>query len=177
MKKLDIWQADVYISIIVEMRWFLVRDLSRVFKALSDMNRVRILKMLEIRPLCVCEITEVLQLATSTVSKHLSILRDTHFIIDGTKFCVQQSNIESVVRRMKAGTERVPGYMRVSMCKPATRWPIFIILSVGVYRALLQKLEQLMRSDDVMHANLRHNQALDDIRAWNLEQIKNPPKF
>ena len=38
--------------------------------------------MLEIRPLCVCEITEVLQLATSTVSKHLSILRDAGFIID-----------------------------------------------------------------------------------------------
>jgi len=38
--------------------------------------------MLEIRPLCVCEITEVLQLATSTVSKHLSILRDAELIID-----------------------------------------------------------------------------------------------
>ncbi len=38
--------------------------------------------MLEVRPLCVCEITEVLQLATSTVSKHLSILRDVDLIID-----------------------------------------------------------------------------------------------
>ena len=38
--------------------------------------------MLEIRPLCVCEITDVLQLATSTVSKHLSVLRDAGFIID-----------------------------------------------------------------------------------------------
>jgi len=46
------------------------------------MNRIRILKMLEIRPLCVCEITDVLQLATSTVSKHLSILRDAGFTMD-----------------------------------------------------------------------------------------------
>ena len=38
--------------------------------------------MLEVKPLCVCEITETLQLATSTVSKHLSILRDAGFIID-----------------------------------------------------------------------------------------------
>ncbi len=38
--------------------------------------------MLEIRPLCVCEITAVLQLAISTVSKHLSILRDAGFISD-----------------------------------------------------------------------------------------------
>jgi len=52
------------------------------FKALSDINRIRILKMLEVRALCVCEITDVLGLATSTVSKHLSILRDTGFILD-----------------------------------------------------------------------------------------------
>jgi ArsR family transcriptional regulator len=59
-----------------------MREITRVFKALSDTNRIRILKMLEVRPLCVCEIREVLQLATSTVSKHLSILRDAGFIID-----------------------------------------------------------------------------------------------
>jgi ArsR family transcriptional regulator len=59
-----------------------MRELTKIFKALSDRNRIRILKMLEIRPLCVCEIKEVLQLATSTVSKHLSILRDVDFIID-----------------------------------------------------------------------------------------------
>ncbi len=55
---------------------------AKAFKALGESNRLRILKMLEIRPLCVCEITEVLQLATSTVSKHLSILRDAGFIVD-----------------------------------------------------------------------------------------------
>lgn len=38
--------------------------------------------MLEMRPLCVCEITEVLKLASSTVSKHLSILRDAELIFD-----------------------------------------------------------------------------------------------
>jgi len=59
-----------------------MRNLSKVFKALSDVSRIRILKMLEIRPLCVCEITDILELATSTVSKHLSILRDAGFIMD-----------------------------------------------------------------------------------------------
>jgi len=60
-----------------------MRNLSKIFKALSDTNRLRILKMLEQRPLCVCEITNILKLATSTVSKHLSILRDVEFILDG----------------------------------------------------------------------------------------------
>lgn len=59
-----------------------VKDLAKAYKVLGESNRLRILKMLEIRPLCVCEITEVLQLATSTVSKHLSILRETGLIID-----------------------------------------------------------------------------------------------
>ena len=59
-----------------------MKNLVKIFKALSDVNRIRILKMLEVRPLCVCEITEILRLATSTVSKHLSILRDADFIVD-----------------------------------------------------------------------------------------------
>lgn len=52
------------------------------FKALGDANRIRILKMLETRELCVCEVRAVLGLSTSTVSKHLSILRDASLIVD-----------------------------------------------------------------------------------------------
>ena len=59
-----------------------MRNMVKIFKALSDANRIRILKMLEVRSLCVCEITEVLNLAASTVSKHLSILREAEFITD-----------------------------------------------------------------------------------------------
>ncbi len=59
-----------------------MRDPSKPFKALADSNRLRILNLLNKRPLCVCEITSVLGLAVSTVSKHLSILRDAGFIED-----------------------------------------------------------------------------------------------
>lgn len=55
---------------------------SKLFKALSDNGRLRILKMLQQKSLCVCEITDIIQLATSTVSKHLSILKDAGFIIE-----------------------------------------------------------------------------------------------
>jgi len=44
-------------------------------KALADPNRVRALFACRGRELCVCQITELLGLAPSTVSKHLSILR------------------------------------------------------------------------------------------------------
>jgi ArsR family transcriptional regulator len=60
----------------------MIEDKTKLFKSLSDSNRLRILKMLQLKPLCVCEITDVLQLATSTVSRHLSILKETGFIIE-----------------------------------------------------------------------------------------------
>ena len=49
-------------------------DVMAVTKAISDGQRVRILMLLQRGELCVCQIVEVLKLATSTVSKHLSIL-------------------------------------------------------------------------------------------------------
>lgn len=57
-------------------------EFTKIFKALSDPNRVRIIKMLETKPLCVCEITSVLDISTSTVSSHLSVLKDSGFISD-----------------------------------------------------------------------------------------------
>ncbi|MBT3194509.1 MAG: winged helix-turn-helix transcriptional regulator [Verrucomicrobia bacterium] len=51
-------------------------------KALADPNRVRIVCALEAGELCVCQIVEMLGLAPSTVSKHLSILRQARLIVD-----------------------------------------------------------------------------------------------
>jgi len=53
-----------------------------ILKALSDKNRLRIIKMLQKKSLCVCEIREILDLAVSTVSKHLSILKEAGLIVD-----------------------------------------------------------------------------------------------
>ena len=51
-----------------------------VSKALADDKRVRIVALLRHRCLCVCQITAVLNLAPSTISKHLSILRQARLI-------------------------------------------------------------------------------------------------
>ena len=59
-----------------------MENLNKIFKALADRNRLRIVKMLQQKDLCVCEITAVLSLATSTVSNHLSILKDAGIIGD-----------------------------------------------------------------------------------------------
>ena len=59
-----------------------LRETQKVLKALSDRSRLRILKMLELRPMAVCEVRDVLGLSMSTVSKHLAILREAGFILD-----------------------------------------------------------------------------------------------
>ena len=46
-----------------------------ILKALSDSNRLRILMSLHGCELCVCQVIELLQLAPSTVSKHLFLLK------------------------------------------------------------------------------------------------------
>jgi ArsR family transcriptional regulator, arsenate/arsenite/antimonite-responsive transcriptional repressor len=61
-----------------------MRDVVTIAKALSDENRVRILPILEGREPCVCQVIELLDLGPSTVSKHLSILKQAR-LIDGRK--------------------------------------------------------------------------------------------
>ncbi len=52
----------------------------KVLKALGDENRLRSLLALRDRELCVCQIVAMLDLAPSTVSKHLQILKDAGLV-------------------------------------------------------------------------------------------------
>ncbi len=51
-----------------------MKDFLYITKALADENRVRMLMALQDGEQCVCRLTELMGLAMSTVSKHLSIL-------------------------------------------------------------------------------------------------------
>ena len=51
-----------------------MRDFMNITKALCDESRVRTLMALRDRELCVCQIIDLLGLAPSTVSKHMSLL-------------------------------------------------------------------------------------------------------
>lgn len=55
-------------------------DFVDMTKALADENRLRALMLLRDSPLCVCQIIEILELAPSTVSKHMSILRQARLV-------------------------------------------------------------------------------------------------
>ncbi len=57
-----------------------MKDFIRVMKALSESNRVKIVKMLQRKSMCVCELQEALGIAQSSVSKHLRILEDAGIV-------------------------------------------------------------------------------------------------
>lgn len=52
----------------------------KALKALGDESRMRAILALRDRELCVCQIVELLQLAHSTVSKHMSILKEARLV-------------------------------------------------------------------------------------------------
>lgn len=54
----------------------------RILKAVSNRNRLRIIKMLQVKPLCVCEIREVLGVSQPSVSRHLNILKEAGILVD-----------------------------------------------------------------------------------------------
>ena len=57
-----------------------MRTFIKVMKALSDPNRVKMVKLLQHKVMCVCEIQAALGLAQSTASKHLKILEEAGLI-------------------------------------------------------------------------------------------------
>jgi len=52
----------------------------RVMKALADASRLKIIRILQEKEMCVCEIRALLGLAQPTVSKHLKILEEAGLV-------------------------------------------------------------------------------------------------
>jgi ArsR family transcriptional regulator len=57
-----------------------MRELIAITKALADESRLRAIGLLKHQELCLCQIVEVLGLASSTVSRHMSILQQARFV-------------------------------------------------------------------------------------------------
>ncbi len=61
-------------------------DQADFFKCLSDQTRLDILKLILARKnVCVCEITEQLQLSQPKISRHLALLRNFSILLDERK--------------------------------------------------------------------------------------------
>lgn len=112
-------------------------NVNDIGKALSDPNRVRALMALRKGELCVCQIIELLNLAPSTVSKHMSILR--------------QAGLVESRKDSRWVYYRIPG-------KTKSRY------SAGVYTLLAEHLEkdETVRTDDIAMKRItkRHQESV-----------------
>jgi DNA-binding transcriptional ArsR family regulator len=61
-----------------------MREFQAITRALSDETRLRLLLALRGQRACLCQLVELVALAASTVSKHMSILRQSR-LVDGQK--------------------------------------------------------------------------------------------
>jgi ArsR family transcriptional regulator len=96
-----------------------MRSILNITKALADENRLRMLLALRRHELCVCQITALMGLAMSTVSKHLSILyqaglvnarkegRWMYYSLPGKGVPTAAREAVAWVRRSLADSERV----------------------------------------------------------------------
>lgn len=113
-----------------------MKSFLKVMKALSDPSRVKIMKMVQRRMLCVCEIQAALGVAQSTASKHLQILEDAglisskkdglwvnYFIADGNESPYAASLIGSLRHwldgdaEVQAMIEKLPDINREFICR------------------------------------------------------------
>lgn len=74
-----------------------------LFKAMYDPNRLKILKMLATREMCVCELNVALDISQGTISHHLKLLQEARLIkgrIEG-KWNYYQTNGKKVEQFIK----------------------------------------------------------------------------
>ena len=57
-----------------------MKDFIKVMKALSDPNRVKILKLLQQKTMCVCELQGAIHISQPSVSKHLKLLEEAGLV-------------------------------------------------------------------------------------------------
>ncbi|MFC1531816.1 ArsR/SmtB family transcription factor [Thermodesulfobacteriota bacterium] len=113
-----------------------MKNFTKVMKALADPNRVRIVKMLQHKLMCVCEIQEALQISQSSVSKHLKILEESglvdyikdglwvnYYLTDGMKSPYASSLMGNLRHWLEDEPEitelikRLPNIRREDICK------------------------------------------------------------
>lgn len=93
-------------------------EMSEILKALGHPARLEIVKFLMSSPSCICgDIVEVLPLAQSTVSKHLSELKKVGIIkgtIAGNNICYCLD--EKVIQKI----QKFVNLVQTSCCKPSS---------------------------------------------------------
>lgn len=86
-----------------------LKDVAELYKLFSDFSRVRILYLLAERELCVCDLTELMDINQSAISNHLRLLRNGKLVKSRREgknvyYSLADSHVETI---LKNGLEHV----------------------------------------------------------------------
>lgn len=116
-----------------------MKNFVNIFKALADETRLRVIKLLQKRELCVCELMQVLGMSQPRISRHLTVLKNAGLVDDRRegrwihyslrKEALQKDDIKLLLKAMlslgnddatvKADQARLGKTFRLSKLKPA----------------------------------------------------------
>jgi ArsR family transcriptional regulator, arsenate/arsenite/antimonite-responsive transcriptional repressor len=111
----------------------IMREFLAITGALSDENRVRTLLALRGGELCVCQITELLGLAPSTVSKHISLLR--------------AAGLVEVRKEGRWIFYRLADEQAVPMAREAIEWAMLSLAESPRVREDIKRLKRILKED------------------------------
>ena len=106
-----------------ESERFLEKGIYKAFKALGEPTRLKIIKMLSNQGMCVCELSEVLDMLQPRISQHLKILKDAELVVENKEgyFVCYTLNKEGLERLwndftlfLEADVTSLPGYEKES---------------------------------------------------------------
>ena len=83
-----------------------MKEVAKLFKALSDETRLRILRLLLKGELCICELMEVLQLPQSNISRHMAYLKNAGLVDDRREAVWVYYSLTEPKNRVHAGQLR-----------------------------------------------------------------------
>lgn len=86
-----------------------LKDVAELYKLFSDYSRVRILYLLAERELCVCDLTELMEINQSAISNHLRLLRNGKLVKSRREgknvyYSLADSHVEKI---LKNGLEHI----------------------------------------------------------------------
>lgn len=68
----------IKVGVIINM----IETTAKIFKALGDPTRLKIVKLLSLRELCICELVATLDMSQPRISQHVKVLRQAGIVVE-----------------------------------------------------------------------------------------------
>lgn len=99
------------------------KDIYKAFKALGEPTRFKIVKMLSLQSMCVCELSELLDMLQPRISQHLKVLKEVDLVIENKEgywvyYSLNKNKLHMIWHEfmafLDADLSALPGYEEVA---------------------------------------------------------------